>query len=93
MTSDNMKEAYKAISKLNLEELNKLSAEINNTINEKKERFDELIVALDEILREIFVNYPNAYIPMILLPQLENVNIMGDLIIPKNFIQKCKMGD
>ena len=91
MTSDNMKEAYKSIGKLNIEELIELSAEINNTISGKRERFNELIVALDEILDEIFANYPNAHIPLTLSP-LEEIDIM-DLIVPKDFVQKCKMGD
>ena len=90
MTSNNMKEAYKVISKLNLEELSELSAEINNPISGKKERFNELIVALEEILNEIFADYPNAYIPLTLSP-LESIDIM-DLMIPKDFVQKCKMG-
>ena len=90
MTSDNMKEAYKAISKLSLEELGELSAEINNTISGKKERFNELVVALEEILDEIFTDYPNAHIPLTLSP-LEDIDIM-DLIVPKDFVQKCKMG-
>ena len=90
MTSDNMKEAYKVISKLSLEELGELSAEINNIISGKKERFNELIVALEEILDEIFTDYPNTHILLILSP-LENIDIM-DLIVPKDFVQKCKMG-
>lgn len=90
MTSDNMKEAYKIVSKLSLEELSELSAEINNTISGKKERFNELIVALDEILNEIFADYPNAHIPLTLSP-LEDIDIMN-LIVPKDFVQKCKMG-
>lgn len=90
MTSDNMKEAYKVISKLSLEELSELSAEINNTISGKKERFNELVVALDEILNEIFADYPNAHIPLTLSP-LEDIDIM-DLIVPKDFVQRCKMG-
>ena len=91
MTSDNMKEAYKAIDKLNFKELSELSTEINNTISKKKERFNELIAALDEILDEISTDYPNAYIPLTLSP-IEDIDIM-DLIVPENFIQKCKMGD
>lgn len=91
MTSDNMKEAYKAIDKLNLKELSELSAEINDIISEKKERFNELIMSLEEILNEIFAEYPNAHIPLTLSP-LEYIDIM-DLIVPKDFIQKCKMGD
>ena len=73
-----------------LEELNELSAEINNELNEKKERFDELVAALDKILDEIFTDYPNAYIPLTLSPT-EDIDIM-DLIVPKDFVQKCKMG-
>ena len=90
MTSENMKQAYEIVSKLNLEELSELSAEINNTISGRKERFNELVSALDEILHEIFANYPNAYIPLTLSP-LEDIDIM-DLIVPNDFIQKCKMG-
>ena len=90
MTSDNMKEAYRIISKLNLEELSELSAEINNEINEKKERFNELVAELDRILNEISTDYPNADIPLTLSP-LEDIDIMN-LIVPKDFVQKCKMG-
>ena len=90
MTSDNLKEAYRVISKLNLEELSELSAEINNEIKEKKERFDELIAELDRILNEISTDYPNAYIPLTLSP-LEDIDIMN-LIVPTDFRQKCKMG-
>ncbi len=90
MTSENMKQAYEIVSKLSLEELSELSAEINNTISGRKERFNELVSALDEILNEIFADYPNAYIPLTLSP-LEDIDIM-DLIVPKDFIQKCKMG-
>ena len=91
MISDNMKEAYKAIDKLNLKELSELSAEINDIISGKKERFNELIMSLEEILNEILAEYPNAHIPLTLSP-LESIDIM-DLIVPKDFIQKCKMGD
>ena len=95
MTSENMKQAYEIVSKLSLEELSELSTEINNTISGRKERFNELIITLDETLNEIFTDYPNAHIPLTLSPLLspiEEIDIM-DLIIPKDFVQKCKMGD
>lgn len=90
MTSENMKQAYEIVSKLSFGELSELSAEINNTISGKQKRFNELVVALEEILDEIFADYPNAHIPLTLSP-LEDIDIM-DLIVPKDFVQKCKMG-
>ena len=91
MTSENMKQAYEIVSKLSLEELNELSSVINNTLMEKHQKFQQLVTTLEETLNEIFDNYPNAKLPLVVSPT-EEVDIM-DLIIPQDFANRCEMGD
>ena len=91
MTSENMKQAYEVISKLSLEELSELSNVIDNTLVEKRQKFQQLVMTLEETLNEIFDNYPNAKLPLVVSPT-EEVDIM-DLIIPQDFANRCEMGD
>lgn len=91
MTSDNMKEAYEIVSKLSLGELTELSSVINNALIEKRQKFQQLVMTLEETLNEIFDNYPNAKLPLVVSPT-EEVDIM-DLIIPQDFANRCEMGD
>ena len=91
MTSENMKQAYEIVSKLSLEELNELSNAIDNTLIEKRQKFQQLVITLEETLNEIFDNYPNAKLPLVVSPT-EEVDIM-DLIIPQDFANRCEMGD
>ena len=91
MTSENMKQAYEIVSKLSLGELTELSSVINNTLIEKRQKFQQLVMTLEETLNEIFDNYPNAKLPLVVSPT-EEVDIM-DLIIPQDFANRCEMGD
>ena len=91
MTSENMKQAYEIVSKLSLEELSELSSVIDSTLIEKRQKFQQLVKTLEETLNEIFDNYPNAKVPLVVSPT-EEVDIM-DLIIPQDFANKCEMGD
>ena len=91
MTSENMKQAYEVVSKLSLEELSELSNVIDNTLIEKRQKFQQLVKTLEETLNEIFDNYPNAKLPLVVSPT-EEVDIM-DLIIPQDFANRCEMGD
>ena len=91
MTSENMKQAYEIVSKLSLGELTELSSVINNTLMEKHQKFQQLVTTLEETLNEIFDNYPNAKLPLVVSPT-EEVDIM-DLIIPQDFANRCEMGD
>lgn len=91
MTSDNMKEAYEIVSKLSLGELTELSSIIDDALIEKRQRFQQLVITLEETLNEIFDNYPNAKLPLVVSPA-EEVDIM-DLIIPQDFTNRCEMGD
>ena len=91
MTSDNMKEAYEIVSKLSLGELTELSSVIDNALIEKRQKFQQLVMTLEETLSEIFDNYPNAKLPLVVSPT-EEVDIM-DLIIPQDFANRCEMGD
>ena len=91
MTSENMKQAYEIVSKLSLEELSELSSAIDNTLIEKRQKFQQLVITLEETLNEIFDNYPNAKLPLVVSPT-EEVDIM-DLIIPQDFANRCEMGD
>lgn len=91
MTSENMKQAYEIVSKLSFGELTELSSVINNTLIEKRQKFQQLVMTLEETLNEIFDNYPNARLPLVVSPT-EEVDIM-DLIIPQDFANRCEMGD
>lgn len=91
MTSENMKQAYEIVSKLSLGELTELSSAINNTLIEKRQKFQQLVMTLEDTLNEIFYNYPNAKLPLVVSPT-EEVDIM-DLIIPQDFANRCEMGD
>ena len=91
MTSENMKQAYEIVSKLSLEELSELSSVIDSTLIEKRQKFQQLVKTLEETLNEIFDNYPNAKLPLVVSPT-EEVDIM-DLIIPQDFANRCEMGD
>ena len=91
MTSEKMKQAYEIVSKLSLGELTELSSVINNTLIEKRQKFQQLVMTLEETLNEIFDNYPNAKLPLVVSPT-EEVDIM-DLIIPQDFANRCEMGD
>ncbi len=91
MTSENMKQAYEIVSKLSLEELSELSNVIDNTLIEKRQKFQQLVMTLEETLNEIFYNYPNAKLPLVVSPT-EEIDIM-DLIIPQDFANRCEMGD
>lgn len=91
MTSENMKQAYEIVSKLSFGELTELSNVINNTLIEKRQKFQQLVTTLEETLNEIFDNYPNAKLPLVVSPT-EEVDIM-DLIIPQDFANRCEMGD
>ena len=91
MTSENMKQAYEIVSKLSLGELTELSSVIDSTLIEKRQKFQQLVKTLEETLNEIFDNYPNAKVPLVVSPT-EEVDIM-DLIIPQDFANRCEMGD
>lgn len=91
MTSENMKQAYEIVSKLSFGELTELSSVINNALIEKRQKFQQLVMTLEETLNEIFDNYPNARLPLVVSPT-EEVDIM-DLIIPQDFANRCEMGD
>lgn len=91
MTSENMKQAYEIVSKLSFGELTELSSVISNTLIEKRQKFQQLVMTLEETLNEIFDNYPNARLPLVVSPT-EEVDIM-DLIIPQDFANRCEMGD
>jgi hypothetical protein len=91
MTSENMKQAYEIVSKLSLGELTELSSVIDNALIEKRQKFQQLVMTLEETLNEIFDNYPNAKLPLVVSPT-EEVDIM-DLIIPQDFANRCEMGD
>ena len=91
MTSENMKQAYEIVGKLSLGELTELSSVIDNALIEKRQKFQQLVTTLEETLNEIFDNYPNAKLPLVVSPT-EEVDIM-DLIIPQDFANRCEMGD
>ena len=91
MTSENMKQTYEIVSKLSLGELTELSSVIDSTLIEKRQKFQQLVKTLEETLNEIFDNYPNAKVPLVVSPT-EEVDIM-DLIIPQDFANRCEMGD
>ena len=91
MTSENMKQAYEIVSKLSLGELTELSSVIDNALIEKRQKFQQLVMTLEETLNELFDNYPNAKLPLVVSPT-EEVDIM-DLIIPQDFANRCEMGD
>ena len=91
MTSENMKQTYEIVSKLSLGELTELSSVIDSTLIEKRQKFQQLVKTLEETLNEIFDNYPNAKLPLVVSPT-EEVDIM-DLIIPQDFANRCEMGD
>ena len=55
-----------------------------------KERFNNLVVVLEDTLRTITAEFPDATIPLIVSPT-ENIDIM-DYIIPVDFADKCQMG-
>lgn len=55
-----------------------------------KERFNNLIVVLEDTLRAINAEFPDATIPLIVSPT-KNIDIM-DYIVPADFADKCQMG-
>ena len=55
-----------------------------------KERFNSLVIILENTLRAIDAEFPDAIIPLVVSPT-ETIDIM-DYIIPANFANKCQMG-
>ena len=55
-----------------------------------KERCNNLVVVLEDILRTINTEFPDATIPLVVSPT-ESIDIM-DYIIPADFADKCQMG-
>lgn len=89
MSSNSMEQIYKNIDNLNVKELTDLSEIITSKLEDKKANFKALIEALKVVLDKISADYPNAVIPLIVSPN-ETIDIM-DLIVPENFIEKCKI--
>lgn len=90
MSTNSMEQIYKNINNLNVKELTDLSEIITSKLEGKKARFKALVESLKVVLDTISTDYPNAVIPLIVSPN-ETIDIM-DLIIPEDFIEKCKIG-
>ena len=89
MSTNSMEQIYKNIDNLNVKELTDLSEIITSKLEGKKSRFKALVESLKVILDTISADYPNAVIPLTVSPN-ETIDIM-DLIIPEDFIEKCKI--
>ena len=89
MSTNSMEQIYKNIDNLNVKELTDLSEIITSKLEDKKSRFKALVVSLKVVLDKISEDYPNAVIPLTVSPN-ETIDIM-DLIIPEDFIEKCKI--
>ena len=79
------------LSGMSMSQLEHLELSAREAQEERRERFDFLCGELEKYLETLFNEFPNCHIYLTKSPQ-ESVDLM-DLILPKNFLEKCKIGD
>ena len=57
----------------------------------RKNYFNNLVINLEDALRTINAEFPNAIIPLMISPT-EIIDLM-DCIVPKDFVDRCQMGE
>lgn len=78
------------LSQMSLEQLEHLELSAHEAQTERRERFDYLCGELEKYLEALFQEFPNSHIYLTRTPE-EKVDLM-DLILPKNFLEKCQIG-
>ena len=89
MKNNNVEQIHKNINNLSIKELMELSEIITSKLEDKKAKFKALTELLKDVLDKISSEYPDAVIPLTISPD-ETIDIM-DLIVSKDFIEKCKI--